>query len=274
MKRTGECLDCKEQKQIFGIERCRNCYSRYKESLAPEIKCQCNPDCKTMIPAYDESGNPRKYAYRHQLLGDKNPNWNGGRFIGSMGYWLVYKPDHHLADLDGYVLEHRLVYEEYYKCSLLPSAIIHHKNKIKTDNRPENLEVWNRKEHQNIHMIKDMSDRKCSNCNSSQTYVYKKTGWSNWYVDPETGGWLCNKCRWRDVYYKNNKKLLRQRRDTQKVGARRSNILDRICSGCGIDKSETKTGQSTWYIPFKEEEYYVCNSCYGKFIRVRKSAPT
>jgi hypothetical protein len=38
------------------------------------------------------------------------------------------------------VCEHRKIYEEYYKCCLLKWIAIHHKNKIKIDNRIENLE--------------------------------------------------------------------------------------------------------------------------------------
>ena len=39
----------------------------------------------------------------------------------------------------GYILEHRLVIEEQIKRFLKPEEACHHINKIKDDNRPENL---------------------------------------------------------------------------------------------------------------------------------------
>lgn len=65
--------------------------------------------------------------------------------MGSDGYVLVYTEN-------GYVREHRLVYEQHNKCSLLKWTVIHHKNGIKTDNRIENLEpVKNNAQHHLLH---------------------------------------------------------------------------------------------------------------------------
>ena len=41
-------------------------------------------------------------------------------------------------------LEHRLVMENKLGRKLLTSEEIHHKNGVRTDNRPENLEVWSK----------------------------------------------------------------------------------------------------------------------------------
>lgn len=76
-----------------------------------------------------------------QLAGERNPNWKGGRLIASNGYVLIRLPDHPLADVRGYVYEHRVVAEQMIGRSLLPTEQVHHKDENKQNNDPSNLEV-------------------------------------------------------------------------------------------------------------------------------------
>lgn len=73
--------------------------------------------------------------------GSRNHFWNGGRSVDKSGYILV-KADHHpFANPNGYVREHRLVYEKFIGRFLRKDEIIHHINGVKDDNRIGNLKL-------------------------------------------------------------------------------------------------------------------------------------
>lgn len=74
--------------------------------------------------------------------GPKNGMWKGGRTVASNGYVLIrVGHDHHLADVRGYAYEHRIVAEQMLGRRLKQGELVHHKNEVRTDNRPENIEV-------------------------------------------------------------------------------------------------------------------------------------
>lgn len=81
------------------------------------------------------------------LTGKDSPSWKGGRIQKKSGYVLVKSQGHPSADKRGYVREHRLVVEKVLGRILDKNEIVHHKNGIKNDNRPENLEVVLRTTH-------------------------------------------------------------------------------------------------------------------------------
>jgi hypothetical protein len=61
------------------------------------------------------------------------------------GYVLAWDPQHPRANRrSGRVREHILVMEKILGRYLLPFEEVHHKNGVRSDNRPRNLELWTR----------------------------------------------------------------------------------------------------------------------------------
>lgn len=89
-------------------------------------------------------------TYRKGQLAEKNPCWRGGRVMRH-GYWFIYKPDHPYAKNHRYIQEHRYVMEQKLGRILKPTELVHHINHIKTDNRPENLDLIDKAHHSSHH---------------------------------------------------------------------------------------------------------------------------
>ena len=80
--------------------------------------------------------------YNGSHKGSQNPYWGGGRYRdNTSGYVWINKPDHPSRNKNGYVLEHRLIMENFIGRYLRSNEFIHHKNKTRDDNKIENLEI-------------------------------------------------------------------------------------------------------------------------------------
>ena len=103
-----------------------------------------------------------KNNHQYGLRGNKNASWKSDERTSHYGYILIRCPDHPFRDKADFVFEHRLVAERCLltdensveingKRYLSPEFVVHHVNFNRKDNRPENLVVMTKAEHQRLH---------------------------------------------------------------------------------------------------------------------------
>lgn len=85
----------------------------------------------------------REAQLAKERIGPANPNWKGS-FL-SRGYRYISQPGGKA------ILEHRLVMEQVLGRPLEATEVVHHINGVKTDNRPENLEIHGNRTHKMTH---------------------------------------------------------------------------------------------------------------------------
>ena len=80
-----------------------------------------------------------------------NTEFGGHRKKRTDGYVYVYTPNHPKATKDGYAMEHILVMEKHIGRHLTEDEVVHHINKIRDDNRIENLALMTKSTHASLH---------------------------------------------------------------------------------------------------------------------------
>lgn len=106
---------------------------------------------------------------RKKISDARKCNYNGLNGCGhtkknAKGYVLAYCPLHPNAHKDGYVFFHTVIVERELGRYLTENEVVHHINRIRDDNRPENLMLMDKKEHMSMHMIeRHEKERKLKN---------------------------------------------------------------------------------------------------------------
>lgn len=136
----------------------------------PYIQKVC-PECGTAfeIPPWAERKRKKTWCTRscHARWLARTRKTTTGRYQTTDGYILLYRPGHPMATQAGYVFEHRLVAAETIGRLLLASEVVNHKNGIKNDNRPENLEVMLKGQHDSYGWTDQHWQVKCPCCGES-----------------------------------------------------------------------------------------------------------
>lgn len=117
----------------------------------PSGQCECGCGQATQIASITNrnrniyKGYPNRFVRGHSWVTATEPNNRDGRQLsGPDGYWMVRSVGNPMANERHYVFEHRLVMSTLIGRPLLRQEVVHHKNGVRQDNRPENLELWSK----------------------------------------------------------------------------------------------------------------------------------
>lgn len=146
-----KCKKCGEVKPLSAFGRhkqmrdghlgsCRACLMVLHKARLQACAPKClDCDNKTSNKAYARC---RSCSQKHRS-GQNHHAYKGGRSITPSGYvYLSGYPGHPNAKGAGSISEHALVMSQLLGRPLAKDENVHHKNGIRHDNRPENLELW------------------------------------------------------------------------------------------------------------------------------------
>jgi HNH endonuclease len=173
-------------------------------------KCECGY-CDEDIPLRTTEGKIRRFARGHENRGVNNSRYKGFKYSShKIPRRMMYMPWHPNSEKSGYIYEYVWLMSRHLKRQLEKGETIHHMDGNPLNNEISNLILFkSHSEHKLFEGQKDVSDRSCSNCGSSETQI-NQGKYISWY-DDEKGGWLCRSC-----YCKRNYKYVKKGRSRKK----------------------------------------------------------
>lgn len=102
--------------------------------------CKCGND----ISIRSKRGYLKRFCKGHNMIGDSHPKWKDGKAIDSLGYNRIAGKYTHIH-----------IYQNHFKCCILPWCVIHHRDGNKQNNEISNLQITTRSNHRRIHFGND-----------------------------------------------------------------------------------------------------------------------
>lgn len=167
------------QSQVKGLLESRQ--EEFAAALAGRIDpggtCECG--CGGWVPAATRTrlgrgyrkGEPMRFLRGHHTRGEANHNWCGGRVVNH-GYVYILAPEHPNAGVNGYVAEHVMIAAAALGRAVPKAAEVHHANRVRDDNRPENLvlcpsRAYHKLIHRRMNALRECGHadwRRCAHC--------------------------------------------------------------------------------------------------------------
>ena len=145
LRKGGPGLRCTEQGCDALSRKAKLCLRHYERAV--ETGGIGGEVCE--FPACGRASTAKGLCQTHYMQRRSGKKLSEIRASGDWGAWFTNPKGYRQRKrtVDGVTekqLEHRLVMSEILGRELLPEENVHHKNGVRDDNRPENLEVWNK----------------------------------------------------------------------------------------------------------------------------------